>query len=155
AARHFQWHGDRRGGGAELGHDAAAERGVCPDRGLAVPPDALPGAGGGDAERGVRTMAETIAGRPAPAADVMTRLRLNARLFWEGALLSYIALFRWLKPSTYLASKVFMPVTYILFFTFIGVYATGWENASFYVVGNAIQIAAVSGIYGVTMSIGG
>ena len=90
-------------------------------------------------------MAETIAGRPAPAADVMTRLRLNARLFWEGALLSYIALFRWLEPSMYLASKVFMPVTYILFFTFIGVYATGWENASFYVVGNAIQMT-LSGV---------
>ncbi len=82
-------------------------------------------------------------------------LRLNLRLFWEGAVLSYIALFRWLHPTTYLASKVLMPITYILFFTFIGVYATGWENASFYVVGNAIQIAAVSGIYGVTMSIGG
>jgi ABC-2 type transport system permease protein len=87
--------------------------------------------------------------------DVLTRLRLNAHLFWEGALLSYIALFRWLRPTTYLASKVFMPITYILFFTFIGVYATGWDNASFYVIGNAIQIAAVSGIYGVTMSIGG
>jgi ABC-2 type transport system permease protein len=64
-------------------------------------------------------------------------------------------LFRWLEPTTYIASKILMPVTYILFFTFIGVYASGWENASFFVVGNAIQIAAVSGIYGVTMSIGG
>jgi len=87
--------------------------------------------------------------------SLLTRLWLNLRLFWEGALLSYIALFRWLRPSTYLASKVFMPVTYILFFTFIGVYATGWQNASFYVIGNAIQVAAVSGIFGVTMSIGG
>jgi ABC-2 type transport system permease protein len=86
---------------------------------------------------------------------MFNRLRRNARLFWEGAVLSYIALFRWLEPTTYIASKIFMPITYILFFTFIGVYATGWENAAFYVVGNAIQIAAVSGIYGVTMSIGG
>jgi ABC-2 type transport system permease protein len=40
-------------------------------------------------------------------------------------------------------------------FTFLGMYATGRENASFYVIGNAVQMAAVSGIYGVVMSIGG
>jgi ABC-2 type transport system permease protein len=36
----------------------------------------------------------------------------------------------------------------------LGIYATGRSNASFYIVGNAIQIAALSGIFGVTMSIG-
>jgi ABC-2 type transport system permease protein len=34
-------------------------------------------------------------------------------------------------------------------------YATGRDSASFYVIGNAVQMAAISGIYGVTMSIGG
>jgi ABC-2 type transport system permease protein len=82
-------------------------------------------------------------------------LWLNLRLFVEGALLSYIALFRWLRPMTYLASKVVMPLAQILFFTFLGMYATSPANASFYVIGNAIQIAAVSGIFGVTMSVGG
>jgi len=82
-------------------------------------------------------------------------LRLNIRLFLQGALLSYIALFRWLRPSAYLASKVIMPLNQILFFTFLGMFATGSENASFYVIGNAVQLAAVSGIYGVTMSVGG
>jgi ABC-2 type transport system permease protein len=43
----------------------------------------------------------------------------------------------------------------MFFFTFLGTYATGPENAHFYVIGNAVQIAALSGIYGVTMSIGG
>jgi len=80
---------------------------------------------------------------------------VNLRLFGEGALLSYIALFRWLRPSTYLASKVLSPIAQILFFTFIGIYATGQQNASFFVIGNAMQIAAMSGIYGVSMSIGG
>lgn len=82
-------------------------------------------------------------------------LVVNLRLFWQGTVLSYIALFHWLRPTTYIASKILMPLAQILFFTFLGVYATGRENASFYVIGNAIQIAAVSGIYGVTMSIGG
>jgi ABC-2 type transport system permease protein len=82
-------------------------------------------------------------------------LNVNLRLFWQGTVLSYIALFHWLQPTTYLASKVLMPLAQILFFTFLGTYATGKDNASFYVIGNAVQIAAVSGIYGVTMSIGG
>jgi ABC-2 type transport system permease protein len=85
----------------------------------------------------------------------MRTLSLNVRLFFQGALLSYVALFRWLTPMTYLASKVLMPLAQILFFSFLGMYATGQDNASFYVIGNAIQLAAVSGIFGVTMSIGG
>jgi ABC-2 type transport system permease protein len=85
----------------------------------------------------------------------MGKLWLNLRLFLQGAILSYIALFRWLRPSAYLASKVVMPLNQILFFTFLGMYATGRDSASFYVIGNAVQMAAVSGIYGVTMSIGG
>ncbi len=85
----------------------------------------------------------------------MKTLAANLRLFWQGTILSYIALFRWLKPATYLASKVIMPLAQILFFTFLGTYASGSSNASFYIIGNAVQIAAVSGIFGVTMSIGG
>lgn len=79
----------------------------------------------------------------------------NLRLFWQGTLLSYIALFAWLRPVTYLASKIVMPLAQMLFFTYLGTFATGRGNAHFYVIGNAIQIAAVSGIYGVTFSIGG
>jgi ABC-2 type transport system permease protein len=79
----------------------------------------------------------------------------NARLFWEGATLSYIALFRWLRPTTYIASKIAMPLFQMLFFTFIGTFGSSARGAAFYVVGNAVQIAAVSGIYGVTMSISG
>ena len=85
----------------------------------------------------------------------MTSFTRNLNLFFQGALLSYIALFRWLRPTTYMASKVVMPLFQLLFFTYLGVSATGEETASFYVVGNAMQITAISGIYGVTMSIGG
>jgi len=80
---------------------------------------------------------------------------VNLRLFWQGTLLSYIALFNWLTPMTYLASKIVMPLAQVLFFTLLGTFATGKDTANFYIIGNAMQIAAVSGIYGVTMSIGG
>ena len=85
----------------------------------------------------------------------MKLLTANLRLFWQGTVLSYVALFAWLRPTSYAASKVIMPLTQMLFFTFLGSFATGPENAHFYVIGNAVQIAAVSGIFGVTMSVGG
>ena len=76
------------------------------------------------------------------------------RLFMEGAVLSYRGMFRWLRPITYLASKIVMPLASMIFFTLLGTYG-GSKEASFFIIGNAMQIAAVSGIYGVTMSIGG
>jgi ABC-2 type transport system permease protein len=86
---------------------------------------------------------------------VLHSFTLNARLFFQGAMLSYIALFRWLRPMTYLATKVWGPLVYMLFFVFLGTYATGKDNTSFYVIGNAIFTCALSGIYGVSMSISG
>src|ERR671925_1539419 len=79
----------------------------------------------------------------------------NLSLFWQGALLSYIALFHWMRPIQYMASKILMPLAQMFFFVYLGTFATSPEDRSFYIVGNALQIAAVSGIYGMTMSIGG
>jgi ABC-2 type transport system permease protein len=85
----------------------------------------------------------------------MPALKTNLRLFWDGALLSYVALFRWLRPMQYLASKIFMPLAQILFFSVLGLFARGPGAVDYYVIGNAMQLTAVNGIYGVTMSIGG
>ena len=71
----------------------------------------------------------------------MARAVNNFRLFFQGALLSYVALFRWLRPVTYMASKVLLPLNQMLFFTLLGTFATGRDNAHFYVIGNAIQVA--------------
>lgn len=85
----------------------------------------------------------------------MRTLTNNFRLFWQGAYLSYIALFHWMRPIQYMASKILMPLAQMYFFVYLGTFATGAQTADFYIVGNALQIAAVSGIYGMTMSIGG
>jgi ABC-2 type transport system permease protein len=87
--------------------------------------------------------------------ELLNRVWFNLVIFFRGAYLSYIALFAWLRPVTYIASKVIMPLNQMLFFTFLGISATGRDSASFYIIGNAVQIAAVSGIYGVTFSVGG
>lgn len=86
---------------------------------------------------------------------MVKRFLINVRVFLEGAILSYQALFRWLRPATYIASKILAPLTMMIFFVFIGAYASGTNSASFYVIGNALIFAASSGIFGVTMSIGG
>ena len=85
----------------------------------------------------------------------MRTISNNLRLFWQGTLLSYVALFHWLRPYQYVASKILMPLAQMFFFVYLGTFATGAGNAGFYIIGNAIQITAVSGIFGVTMSVGG
>ncbi len=85
----------------------------------------------------------------------MDTIGKNFILFWQGTLLSYRALFAWLRPVTYMASKIFMPLAQMFFFVFLGTYGSGNHNTDFYIIGNAIQIAAVSGVFGVTFSVGG
>lgn len=85
----------------------------------------------------------------------MNALTKNIYLFWQGTLLSYRALFAWLRPVAYMASKILMPLAQMFFFVLLGSYASGGRNTDFYVIGNAIQITAVSGIFGVTFSVGG
>jgi len=79
----------------------------------------------------------------------------NLRIFIEGAWLSYVALFRWLSPSAYIAAKVAMPLSQMIFFTLLGMYAGRAQGPEFFFVGNSVHVAAVSGIFGVTMSVSG
>ncbi len=94
-------------------------------------------------------------GRDPGFGVAMRTLSDNMRIFWQGTLLSYVALFHWLRPIQYIAAKLFMPMAQMLFFVFLGTYAKGPGHAAFYIIGNAIQITAVNGIFGVTMSVGG
>jgi ABC-2 type transport system permease protein len=85
----------------------------------------------------------------------MKSLTHSVRIFMGGAVLSYKALFRWFRLEPYIATKIIAPLNQILFFALLGSFATGRDTVSFYAIGNAIQLTAMSGIYGVTMSIGG
>ena len=46
------------------------------------------------------------------------------------------------------------PLFQILFFAYIGRYA-GLQDDAFFVVGNAVQVAAMAGVYGMALTIGG
>ena len=84
---------------------------------------------------------------PAPGS-----LRANLRVFWVGGLISYRALFNWARPSIYIPTLIGAPTFQILFFAALGTYASG-RDASFFAIGNSVQVCAMSGIYGMTMAI--
>lgn len=87
--------------------------------------------------------------------NFMRRLLASLWIFVSGAWLSYIGLFTWTRPTWYIACKVLAPLGQMLFFVYLGMAATGRETAPFYIVGNALQMASSSGIFGMTLVVGG
>jgi ABC-2 type transport system permease protein len=82
----------------------------------------------------------------------MTRVVNFTRLFVIGGVISYRALFNWIRPSIYIPTMLGAPLFQILFFTYLGRFR-GLESDAFFVVGNAVQSCAMSSIYASTMTI--
>ena len=78
----------------------------------------------------------------------------NLRVFFVGGYLSYRALFNWMHWSYYIPTMLGAPLFQILFFAYIGRFAQ-IKNDEFFVVGNAVQLSAMAGIYGMAMTVGG
>jgi ABC-2 type transport system permease protein len=76
----------------------------------------------------------------------------TVRIFFLGGLFSYRALFNWISPLLYVTTMLGSPLFQILFFAYLGRFA-GLQDDEFYVVGNAVQVSAMAGIYGMTMTI--
>jgi ABC-2 type transport system permease protein len=76
----------------------------------------------------------------------------SLRLFFVGGLFSYRALFNWIRPITYVTTMLGSPLFQILFFAYLGRFA-GLRDDTFFVVGNAVQVSAMSGIYAMTLTI--
>jgi ABC-2 type transport system permease protein len=74
------------------------------------------------------------------------------RVFLVGGRISYRALFNWISPLLYTTTMLGSPLFQVLFFTYLGRFA-GSEDDLFFVVGNAVQVSAMAGIYGMTMGI--
>jgi ABC-2 type transport system permease protein len=75
------------------------------------------------------------------------------RVFFVGGLISFRALFNWIKPWIYIPTMLGSPLFQILFFTYLGRYAKTGEGDAFFVVGNAVQVCAMSSVYGMTMAV--
>ena len=69
-----------------------------------------------------------------------------------GGRISYRALFNWISPGMYVTTMLGSPLFQILFFTYLGRYAGG-QGDDFFIVGNAVQVSAMAGIYGMVMGI--
>jgi ABC-2 type transport system permease protein len=78
----------------------------------------------------------------------------SIRVFFVGGYLAYRALFNWIHWSMYIPTMLGGPVFQILFFAYIGRYAK-LRSDEFFVVGNAVQLSAMGGIFGMSMTIGG
>ena len=78
----------------------------------------------------------------------------NLRIVAIGGVLSYRALFAWARPVIYVPTLLGSPLFQILFFAYVGRHA-GVRDDAFFVVGNAVQVSAMAGVYGMAMMIGG
>ena len=78
----------------------------------------------------------------------------SLRIFFVGGLISVRALFSFLRPSVYIPSMLVAPIFQILLFVYIGRSAS-LESDEFYVVGNAIQYAAIPCIFAMIFTVAG
>jgi ABC-2 type transport system permease protein len=76
----------------------------------------------------------------------------SLRVFFIGGRIAYRALFNWIRPAIYVPTMLGSPLFQILFFTYLGRWSRV-ESDAFFVVGNAVQVCAMSSIYGMTMTI--
>jgi ABC-2 type transport system permease protein len=77
-----------------------------------------------------------------------------ARVFFVGGLISFRALFGFLRPSIYIPGMLVAPLFQILLFVYIG-RSAGLESDRFYVVGNALQYAAVPCLFAMIFTVAG
>ncbi|AOT70572.1 ABC transporter permease [Geosporobacter ferrireducens] len=73
--------------------------------------------------------------------------------FLRATLYSYKALFAWLEPKIYILTKIVSPLFQIIFFTYLGSYYIKGSGNLYYIIGNAVQISAISAINGVAMTV--
>jgi ABC-2 type transport system permease protein len=76
------------------------------------------------------------------------------RIFFVGGLMSFRALFHFMRPSIYVPSMLVAPIFQILLFVYIGRSAS-LESDEFYVIGNAIQYAAVPCLFAMINTVAG
>jgi len=75
------------------------------------------------------------------------------RIFFVGGLISYRALFNWIKPEIYIPTLLGAPLFQILFFTYLGRYSGAAPDDAFFIVGNAVQVCGMVSVYGMAMAV--
>jgi ABC-2 type transport system permease protein len=78
----------------------------------------------------------------------------GVRIFFIGGLMSYRALFGWLSPWILVPTFLVAPIFQILLFVYIG-RSAGVRSDEFYVIGNALQYAAIPCVFAMSNTIAG
>jgi ABC-2 type transport system permease protein len=78
----------------------------------------------------------------------------SLRIFTVGGLITFRALFSFLRPEIYIPSMLVAPLFQILLFVYIG-RSAALESDEFYVIGNAVQYAAVPCLFAMIFTIAG
>jgi ABC-2 type transport system permease protein len=78
----------------------------------------------------------------------------SLRVFFVGGLTSYRALFTWLSPWILIPTFLVGPIVQVLFFAYVGRTA-GIADDRFFLIGNAIQYAAIPCLFAMGNTIGG
>jgi ABC-2 type transport system permease protein len=73
-------------------------------------------------------------------------------IFFVGGAIAYRGLFNWIRPAMYIPTMLGSPLFQLIFFTKLGQYAHA-ETRDFYIVGNSVQVCAMSSVYGMTMAV--
>jgi ABC-2 type transport system permease protein len=81
-------------------------------------------------------------------------MRTWLRIFFVGGLISFRALFAWIRPSIYIPTLLVGPTTQVLFFAYLGRTAH-LKSDSWFVVGNAVQSASLAALFGMGFAIDG
>jgi ABC-2 type transport system permease protein len=81
-------------------------------------------------------------------------VRTWLRIFFIGGAIAYRGLFNWIAPAYYVPTMLLGPIFQILFFAYLGRYSHAGDD-TFFVVGNGIQVAAMAGVFGMALTIGG
>jgi ABC-2 type transport system permease protein len=73
-------------------------------------------------------------------------------VFFVGGAIAYRGLFNWIRPAMYIPTMLGSPLFQLIFFTKLGQFAHA-QSRDFYIVGNSVQVCAMSSVYGMTMAV--
>jgi ABC-2 type transport system permease protein len=82
----------------------------------------------------------------------MSFARRWAGFLFRTSLISYRALFNWLRPPMFVGTLLVGPLMQLLFFVYLG-RTTGFADDSFFVVGNGFLVCTSAALYGPIMAI--
>ncbi len=73
---------------------------------------------------------------------------------YSSALFSYKGLLTWMEPRNYIGMKFIVPLLQMAFFAYVARNAAGENAMSYAVVGNMVQLCAITSVLGMSMAVG-